>query len=57
MKRLAVGVLLLVASIQAHATLIFDFSFTNSANGGGVVTGEMLGLSDNATGAASSVRN
>jgi hypothetical protein len=40
----------------ANASLIFDFSFTNAANGGGVVTGEILGLSDNATGAATSVR-
>lgn len=40
----------------ANASLIFDFSFTNSSNGGGIVTGEILGLLDNATGAATSVR-
>lgn len=42
---------------SANATLIFDFSFTDRANGGNhYVTGEIIGLSDNATGAASSVR-
>jgi hypothetical protein len=40
----------------ANATLIFDFSFTNTFNGGGVVTGEILGLNDNAQGPATSVR-
>ncbi|WP_088329931.1 PEP-CTERM sorting domain-containing protein [Lacimicrobium sp. SS2-24] len=41
---------------SANATLIFDFSFTDILNGGGVISGEILGLSDNATGAASSLR-
>jgi hypothetical protein len=40
---------------SANATLIFDFSFTNIANGGGFVIGEILGL-DEGTGSASSVR-
>ena len=38
------------------ATLTFDFSFTNSANGGGTVMGVITGLLDNATSAATSVR-
>ena len=37
------------------ATLNFSFSFTNT-EGGGLVTGQVLGLEDNATGAAESVR-
>lgn len=41
---------------SANASLIFDFSFTDIDNGGGVVSGEILGLSDNASGAASSLR-
>ena len=42
---------------SANATLIFDFSFEILHNGGWYnVTGEIIGLNDNATGAASSVR-
>lgn len=40
---------------SANATLIFDFSFTDIANGDIDVTGEILGLENNATGAASAV--
>ncbi|WP_342805615.1 hypothetical protein [Alteromonas sp. M12] len=40
----------------AQASLIFDFTFTNSANGGGVVSGEILGLVNNNTVMASSVK-
>ena len=56
MKQLGLGIVLLLMSVSAQATLIFDFSFNNTGNGGGVVTGEILGLSDNAVGSASSVR-
>jgi hypothetical protein len=50
--------LLLTAWVSsANATLIFDFSFTNPPNnGGGIVTGEILGLIDNQSSAATSVR-
>jgi hypothetical protein len=36
--------------------LSFNFSFTNTANGGGAVTGLVQGLTDNATSAATSVQ-
>lgn len=42
------------AAAQA-STLDFNFTFTNSANGGGTVFGIIRGLHDNATGAAASV--
>jgi len=38
------------------ATLDFNFSFTNVANGGGTVTGIVSGLTDNATSAATSLK-
>ncbi|WP_299072701.1 hypothetical protein [uncultured Paraglaciecola sp.] len=54
------GIIVVLALIgwggAANATLIFDFSFKNVSNGGGLVTGEILGLSDNVTGMATSFR-
>lgn len=43
-----------VAPVEA-ATLNFNFSFANSVNGGGNVTGIVRGLTDNTTSAATSV--
>jgi len=47
---------LLAASGQTHASLIFDYSFTNTIGTvSGTVTGQILGLSNNSTGPASEV--
>ncbi|KXI30971.1 PEP-CTERM sorting domain-containing protein [Paraglaciecola hydrolytica] len=57
MKNIIAALMLTLWGGTAQASLIFDFSFTNSVNnGGGIVTGEILGLLDNATGSATSVR-
>ncbi len=56
MKHVIAAGLLLLSSMSAQAsTLDFNFSFTNTANTGGVVTGIVRGLTDNATSAATSV--
>ena len=64
MKTVGLGVvcaIALVAAQAAHASplLNFTFSFTDTTdapgNGGGTVTGEVFGLTNNATGAASDV--
>lgn len=54
--KLVSALLLLTWVSSANATLIFDFSFTDTTNGNNFVTGEILGLSDNATGAALNLR-
>lgn len=56
MSRAWLVLILLGVSVSAHALPIVGFTFDNAANGGGIVTGQILGLSDNATGAATSVR-
>jgi hypothetical protein len=57
MKILKLAVALLVTTwvSSANATLIFDFTVTDGS-GNTLVTGEILGLKDNATGAATSVK-
>ncbi len=57
LKQLAAFGVLCAASLTAQASLVFDFSFTNTNVFGvsGSVTGKIYGLSDNATGAASQV--
>ena len=48
---------LVIASTPVYAsTLSFDFTFTDVANGAGVVTGIISGLMDNATSSATSVQ-
>ena len=42
----------LVSAPPAHAGLNFDFSFNSTTNDPGTVTGEIFGLTDNATSAA-----
>ncbi|MFT4939911.1 MAG: hypothetical protein ACI88A_002960 [Paraglaciecola sp.] len=54
--KLAVALLMTACVSPANATLIFDFSITDSGNSNLVVTGEILGLDDNATSHATSVR-
>ena len=56
--RVAVAAIALFAASAAssQATLVFNFSFSNTiGNVNGTVTGRILGLSDNSTGAASQV--
>jgi hypothetical protein len=53
-RQLSFAFLLLVTS-SVHASLVFDFSFDNSANGGGTVSGVIQGLTDNSVSAATSV--
>jgi len=52
-RQLSFALLLLITS-SVHASLVFDFSFDNSANGGGTVNGVIRGLS-NGDSAATSV--
>src|SRR5438045_3963614 len=48
--------LLMAAATPAHATLLnFEFSFSGDSSHPGTVTGEIDGLTDNATSAASAV--
>jgi hypothetical protein len=54
--RLACTLLMTAWVSSANASLIFDFSFTDIFNNNAKVTGEILGLSNNNFGAASSVR-
>jgi hypothetical protein len=54
--RLACTLLMTAWVSSANASLIFDFSFTDILRNNAKVTGEILGLSDNKLGAASSVR-
>jgi len=47
---------LIIVSVSAQASLVFQFSITNTIGTvGGTVTGTIYGLSDNSTGAASDV--
>ncbi len=56
MKTLVAAAMVVLSSFAAQATTLdFNFSFTNTANGGGVVTGIVRGLTDNATTSASSL--
>jgi hypothetical protein len=56
-KRLALGLLFLAAPLATQANLLnFDFSFQNTTGDvSGTVSGEILGLANNSTGAASEV--
>jgi hypothetical protein len=56
-KRLALGLILLAAPLATQAQLLdFDFSFQNAfGTVAGTVSGEILGLANNSTGAASEV--
>jgi hypothetical protein len=54
--KLACTLLMTAWVSSANASLIFDFSFTDILQNNAKVTGEILGLSNNDTGAASSVR-
>ena len=51
---LTFGFIVTGAPTQA-ATLDFSFSFANAAYDGGIITGYFRGLTDNATGSATSV--
>ena len=58
MKKLIplMSILILVAAAPARATLLnFDFTITGTGTAPGIVTGEILGLQDNATSSASAV--
>ena len=58
MKKLIplMSILILVAAAPARATLLnFDFTITGTGTTPGTVTGEILGLQDNATSGASAV--
>jgi hypothetical protein len=52
----AIAASLFFGYIFPSQALTFHFSFTNTANGGGVVEGIISGLTDNATSAATSVQ-
>lgn len=53
---LALGFVLAGGVASAHAGLNFDFSFTNTdGNVSGTVTGEIFGLTDNSTSAATDI--
>jgi hypothetical protein len=54
--KLACTLLMTAWVSSANASLIFDFSFTDILQNNAKVTGEILGLSNNNFGAASSVR-
>jgi hypothetical protein len=54
--KLACTLLMTAWVSSANASLIFDFSFTDVNQSNALVTGEILGLSNNGSGAASSVR-
>jgi len=51
-QRTTAFMFLLLFASAPKASLIFDFTFVNAANGGGTVTGLVRGLVDNANGQA-----
>jgi hypothetical protein len=52
--KLAAALLMTVWVSSAHATLIFDFNFTD-VDGNTVISGEILGLVDDATSSATAI--
>lgn len=54
-KKILTSFALIIGLNTANASLIFDFSFENSSNGGGIVTGVVKGLIDNQSSVATSV--